>query len=154
MSHIIGMTNYYIYHVPGIKIGMTDNLLKRMKQQGFTEWEILETHTCIYEGSFRELELQAEYGLPIDPMPYFKMINIATTDSTRNGGLALVQSDKFFDFCSKGAKSGRKLTFEQAEEIRAKYVPIKYTTKMLAEEYGVLNTTIRKIIYRESYVTP
>ena len=145
---------YYIYHIPGVKIGMTNELEKRMSAQGFTEWEILETHTCIYEGSRRELELQEEYGLPIDHMPYFKVVNIATHNSTSKGGRATVNSDKFFNVCSRGAKSRRKLSFEQAEEIRAKYVPRKYTAKMLAEEYRVLPTTIRKIIYKESYITP
>ena len=151
--YIIDM-EYYIYHIPGVKIGMTEDLEKRMSDQGFTEWEILETHTCIYEGSRRELELQAEYGLPIDAIPYFKIVNISTPISTRKGGLGLVNSDKFFNVCSRGGKAGRKLTFEQAEEIRAKYVPRKYTAKMLAEEYGVRFVTIRKIIYKESYITP
>jgi len=62
---------YYIYHIPGVKIGMTEDLPRRMKEQDFTEWEILETHTCIYEGSSRELELQAEYGYRVDSIPYY-----------------------------------------------------------------------------------
>ena len=144
---------YYIYHIPGVKIGMTEDISKRMKVQGFTEWEILETHTCIYEGSRRELELQAEYGLPIDTLPYFKIVNISTHDSTRKGGLVLSSNDKFLETCSKGGKAGRKLTFEQAEEIRSKYVPRKYTVNMLATEYEVHPQTINKIIYNYSYIT-
>ena len=45
---------YYIYHIPGIKIGCTNQLKKRMKVQGFTDWEILEEHTDISIASNRE----------------------------------------------------------------------------------------------------
>ena len=68
------MKNYYIYHVPGIKIGCTVNVPHRMKEQGFTEWEHLETHTDIYEVSDREMELQHQYGLPVDTVPYWKSV--------------------------------------------------------------------------------
>ena len=64
------MTNYYIYHIEGIKIGVTTNVPRRMRQQGFTEWQHLETHTCVYEVSDREQELQRQYGLPVDDVPY------------------------------------------------------------------------------------
>ena len=53
---------YYIYHIPGIKIGCTKHIEKRIKQQGFTEFEILETHTDIDIASDREIELQKQYG--------------------------------------------------------------------------------------------
>lgn len=53
---------YYIYHIPGIKIGCTSNLKNRMRQQGFTEYEVLETHTDIDIASDREIELQTQYG--------------------------------------------------------------------------------------------
>jgi hypothetical protein len=53
---------YYIYHIPGVKIGCTSNLKKRIQSQGFTEYEVLETHTDIDIASNREIELQNEYG--------------------------------------------------------------------------------------------
>lgn len=57
---------YYIYHIKGIKIGCTNNINRRMKQQGYTEFEILETHTDINIASERERYLQKEYGYKID----------------------------------------------------------------------------------------
>ena len=45
----------------------------------------------------------------------------------------------------------RKLTIEQVEEIRAKYVPYKYTQEQLAEEYGVTQTTIFRILKNKIY---
>ena len=68
------MKTYYIYHIPTIKIGCTSQLNKRMSDQGFTDWEILEEHTDIYVASDREIELQKEYGLPVDKSPYWSSV--------------------------------------------------------------------------------
>ncbi len=64
------MKTYYIYHIKGVKIGCSVNPKKRINQQGYYEWEILETHTDIDIASKRELELQKEYGYQIDDIPY------------------------------------------------------------------------------------
>tara|TARA_R110002051_G_scaffold128215_5_gene201842 strand:+ start:1712 stop:2149 length:438 start_codon:yes stop_codon:yes gene_type:complete len=68
------MKTYLIYHIPGKKIGCTKDLYKRMSDQGFTQWEILEEHNCIYEVSDREIQLQKDYGLPVDKVPYWKSV--------------------------------------------------------------------------------
>lgn len=70
---------YYIYHLPNFihkngsigKIGVSEEPDNRTKKQGFEKYEILETHTCIYEVSKREQELQKQYGYPVDLVPYF-----------------------------------------------------------------------------------
>ena len=61
---------YFIYHIKGIKIGVSTNPKQRVKNQGYTEYEILEEHTCIDTASNRELELQAEYGYRVDRVLY------------------------------------------------------------------------------------
>ena len=61
---------YYIYHIPGTKIGCTKTLEKRISEQGFTEWEVLETHTDGWLAGDREIELQKEYGYPVDKVHY------------------------------------------------------------------------------------
>ena len=68
------MKTYYIYHIEGVKVGCTSDLQKRMADQGFTSWNILEEHTDIYEASNREIELQKEYGLPVDDAPYWQSV--------------------------------------------------------------------------------
>ena len=66
---------YWIYHVPGVKIGVSNNPEHRVvKQQGFTEYEILETHTNIKVVSERERELQIQYGYKVDNILYWKTI--------------------------------------------------------------------------------
>lgn len=53
---------------------------------------------------------------------------------------------------SRGEKHHRaKLTDAQAQEIRARYVPRKVTLQMLADEYGVNNATIHRIISGDGY---
>jgi len=61
---------YYIYHISNVKIGCTTNPKRRVKEQGYTEWEILETHECIDTASKREQELQKQYGYAVDIAPY------------------------------------------------------------------------------------
>ena len=50
-----------------------------------------------------------------------------------------------------GLINTRKLTIDQAEEIRKKYVPYKYSTYTLAKEYGVSHGAIYQIIQNKQY---
>jgi len=64
---------YHIYHIPGRKIGVTQNLDSRVHmQQGYGpgEYEVLESSDDIDYISDRELELQKEYGYKIDRKLY------------------------------------------------------------------------------------
>ncbi len=78
---------YYLYHIPGKKIGVTRNLSKRVTQtQGYkpTEYEVLDQSDDIDYISKKELELQKSYGYKVDIKPYknlFKM-KINVTDQT------------------------------------------------------------------------
>ena len=57
---------YHIYHIKGVKIGCSTDPKRRVRQQGNTEFEILESHTDIDIASQREIELQKEYGYKVD----------------------------------------------------------------------------------------
>jgi len=62
---------YYLYEIPGIKIGVTQDLIKRQKQQKDKGTLILlGEYTDIFEVSDIELKLQAEKGYPVDQDPY------------------------------------------------------------------------------------
>lgn len=64
---------YYIYHIPGKKIGCTTNLRRRVtEQQGYkeNEYEILLETESIEEASDAETILQKEYGYKKDLRPY------------------------------------------------------------------------------------
>ena len=65
--------NYYLYHIPGKKIGVTRDLISRVvEQQGYDldEVEVLEQSTDINYISDRELELQLSYGYRVDRQKY------------------------------------------------------------------------------------
>ncbi|MFY8170165.1 MAG: MazG-like family protein [Candidatus Fonsibacter sp.] len=71
-------TIYYLYHIPGKKIGITRNLKDRLTiQQGYQtgEYEVLDSSDDIDYISARELELQLIYGYKIDRQSYKNLIN-------------------------------------------------------------------------------
>jgi len=67
---------YYLYHIPGKKIGITTNLKSRVEdQQGYTEDEydiVLETDD-INIASEAEISLQKAFGYRVDMIPYNKL---------------------------------------------------------------------------------
>jgi len=67
---------YYIYHIPGKKIGVTTNLKNRVEdQQGYGpgEYEILARRHDISEAAKYEAMYQRMYGYPVDIVPYDKL---------------------------------------------------------------------------------
>ena len=64
---------YYLYHIPGKKIGVTKSLARRVeRQQGYdsSEYEIIEESDDIDYISDREIELQKLYGYRVDETLY------------------------------------------------------------------------------------
>ena len=77
---------YYIYHIPGVKIGCTDNVEERMKSQKVSIYEVLEEHLDIYIASNREIELQKQYGYPVDKRKYYEVLSMCTYKARSKGG--------------------------------------------------------------------
>ena len=85
---------YYIYHIPGKKIGVTRDLKERVEwQQGYEpgEYEVLMESDDILEVSKDELILQEMYGYKVDRVPYNELkfnknknmkMNINVTEQT------------------------------------------------------------------------
>lgn len=84
---------YYIYHIPGKKIGVTTNLKSRVEdQQGYGpgEYEVLARRHDISEAAKYEAIYQRMYGYPVDIVPYDKLncnknklnMNINVTEQT------------------------------------------------------------------------
>ena len=156
---------YYIYHIPGIKIGCTNQPEKRMSDQGFTEWEILETHTDIHEASNREMELQEEYGYRIDNVPYWQSVenrhvwndktrHVLTSEDGRKGG-------SIGGLFKPSKETKRKMSFSksklrnEADIIRERFKQWDSSKHkfeiMIAEEYGVSRSTINRILRNFTY---
>jgi len=80
---------YYIYHIPGKKIGVTRNLKNRVTLiQGYKEgeYEVLEQSDDIDYISDREIELQKSHGYKVDIKKYknlkFNKMKINATEQT------------------------------------------------------------------------
>ena len=81
---------YYIYHIPGKKIGVTRNLNTRVTlTQGYTpdEYEVLDQSDDIDYISEKEIELQKSYGYKVDRKKYNELVklnkmNINVTEQT------------------------------------------------------------------------
>ena len=82
---------YYLYHIPGKKVGVTTNLEERVhKQQGYYpgEYEIIETSDDIDFISAGEIIMQKCYGYKIDEVLYSELkfnntdMNINITEQT------------------------------------------------------------------------
>jgi len=81
---------YYLYHIPGKKIGVTRDLNNRVTLiQGYkeNEYEVLEQSPDIDYISDREIELQKSYGYRVDRKLYKNLfnnmkINVTSTTST------------------------------------------------------------------------
>ena len=95
-----------------------------MKEQEFTEWEVLETHTDINIASNREIELQKEYGYNVDKVTYIQTMSNQSNTYAHN----------------------KILSDSQCQEIIDKYIPVKYSIRKLAKEYNVWPNTIQHII--------
>ena len=69
---------YYLYHIPGKKIGVTRNLNTRVTlMQGYkeNEYEVLFTSDDIDFISDKEIELQKSYGYKVDTKLYKNLFN-------------------------------------------------------------------------------
>ena len=84
---------YYLYHIPGKKIGITKDLKKRVeKQQGYNkdEYDIILQTDDINIVSEAEISLQKAFGYKVDQIPYNKLncnknklnMNINVTEAT------------------------------------------------------------------------
>jgi hypothetical protein len=146
---------YYIYHIPGIKIGCSEEPAIRVAKQGYTSYTILEEHTDIYVASRREHELQKEYGYPVDDSPYWNSRQRWGANAGKIGGRKAVESGQLYSICALGGSSAgkkkRALTFDQAEEIRQLFLSGNYTRKDLASMYSVTYVIIKTIINNSRY---
>ena len=76
---------YYLYHIPGKKIGVTRDLNTRVTlMQGYkeNEYEVLEQSDDIDYISDREIELQKSYGYKVDRKLYKNLFNKMKINAT------------------------------------------------------------------------
>jgi len=94
---------YYIYHIPGVKIGCTNNLHRRLKvEQNTKSFEVLEEHMDIHIASDREIQLQKKYGYKVDTVPYyFSIQNLLKGKDKGNSKEARAKAVKNTDYVKR-----------------------------------------------------
>ena len=86
---------YYLYHIPGKKIGVTRDLNTRVTLiQGYkpSEYEVLDQSDDVDYISDKEIELQKSYGYKVDRKKYknlFKKMKINVTEQTSTFAIPL-----------------------------------------------------------------
>ncbi len=153
--------NYTIYHIPGIKIGCTNNIKRRIKEQGYNEYTILEEHTDIETANKREKELQKEYGYKVETNNYINMIKTQKIGSSignckkyrKIAGEQLSKTIKKLGL-NKGHKNpNARLDSDKVNEIRQLWnSPIKYSKAKLGRMFGVSEAMIRYIVQNKNWV--
>ena len=114
---------YYIYHIKGVKIGVSDNPNRRTMRQGYDSFEILETHNDIIKVSEREIQLQKQYGYKVDTIPYHIFVNGKNQQAGgkivgRKNGIMVTSRPEWSKIASMGGKIAGKIraatmTFEE-----------------------------------------
>ena len=67
---------YYVYYIKGVKVGCTNNPVKRIKsQQGYSDYKILAKTINIDEACRLEFEWQDKLGYKRDLRTYKETIN-------------------------------------------------------------------------------
>ena len=157
---------YYIYHIPQRnKIGVAVDVTRRMREhrwKGF--YEILETHTCEFKVSDREVELQIQYfGKRDSNILYWQTLKLASYESRGKGGkLAMkkVTNEQRKQGGIESARSRRIITYEMAEYIRAQYKRGKdvlgkpISQRRLGRVFKMNQQGIWAIVNNKSYTTP
>jgi len=104
---------FYIYHIPGIKIGCSTQPDKRVQKQGYTQFEIIEQWEDIHTASKREMELQKEWGYRVDNTPYSQSYEWCNKGYSKGGLVTaqkLVESGEWERRRQRGVKKAAQLS--------------------------------------------
>ena len=108
------MRLYYIYHIPGIKVGCTQYPGNRPKKQGYNEYQLLEVHEDIHIASERERIIQKQLGYLVDKTPYWEFMEYAKKARKIGGkivGSKNVESGHLQSISSEGGKAHKGKTW-------------------------------------------
>lgn len=108
---------YTIYHIEGVKIGCSNNPNHRVKEQGYSVFQVLEVHEDIEVASNREIELQIEYGYGRDTrLSYSQIVNRPTREGCIKGGKIVGKKNKENGHLSRIGKIGGKIAGKKSIE--------------------------------------
>ena len=109
------MNKHFIYHIFGKKIGVTTDVIRRMKQQSVKEGEyrVIEEYTNAKTASVREQELQVQYGYRVDKIPYYKTLRNQKKATTPE---VMIKRTANFDYKARTANFDYKAKAEKCKK--------------------------------------
>jgi len=74
------MSQHFIYHIIGKKVGCTTNPQRRLAEQGVQpeDYVILQVATSAKDASILEREWQERLGYKVDNIPYHKALHMSS----------------------------------------------------------------------------
>ena len=141
---------YTLYHIKGVKWGMTCNLIDRLRRQGYTISDCFEFEYYDDEhiASNREMELNIKFGYKNQTHDYRK-VTALRKKHTPDTNIKISKTRSGQKVGEDGPNN--KLTSKDVLDIRNRYKPNVYTMQMLADEYNVSKVMIGKIIRKERW---
>lgn len=131
---------YYIYEIPGVKVGCTKDMERRQKEQRSKgKMVLLETHTDIEEATRRERELQLEKGYGIETTTYdfvvYKLQPLSNTPQAISKMLASTDQEtkgKLISKALKGKKKSKQHRKNLSKACKGRIIPLE-TRKKISE---------------------
>lgn len=144
-------TTYYLYEIPGKKVGVTQDITRRQKEQKDKgELVILGEYKDIYLVSEKEREIQAEKGYHVDKDPYWYTVTVQNKKSCTKEAKAKHKANNDFRKASIG--STRRFTTQQVIDIRKEYESNKdISANQLAHKYNVNVFTMTNLLDGRKY---
>lgn len=151
---LLGERIYYLYEILGVKVGVTQNLSRRQKEQKDKGYLVLlGEYTDIFQVSDIERHLQAEKGYHVDKDPYWFTVLIQNALSNTKEAIAKQVANN--DFVQAAIDHTRKVSKEQVIEARNLYRnDTTLSAADLAKKYKVSVQTMVEVLtgrtkYRE-----
>lgn len=103
------MKKYYIYHIPNVKVGCSTEPDKRVSDQGYKEYDILDITPCMDEADDLEVFWQKHLGYKVDRNPYSlsKSNRRVWNDDDRRKSTATLKKRGFFKTWYKKGNAAR-----------------------------------------------
>lgn len=151
MVEQLGKQIYYLYEITGVKVGVTQRLSERQKEQKAKgQFIILDVYTDIFKVSDIERETQALKGYYVDKHPYWYTVLVQNKKSCTKEAIAKQVANNNPRKASIG--STRKLTEEQVIELRNWYRDNLYVTAAdISKRYNISIASATFVLKGQTY---
>ena len=133
---------YTIYHIPGIKVGCSKRVEARVKEQGHTQYEVLEVCSTIEQASEREIYWQNKLNYGKDnPTKYAHTLSMTTNRNIIQATAKAIKHPNHIAHTNK--KSMETLQFDLKGNLIQKWSSARKASKALNIDHSRLTQCCR-----------